>query len=320
MKRVPLLLAAIPLLTFSWLAAWIGVHAEPPVATSAKDNLSSIVPVKSIDSGLLLEPPVVLDWFTREKFVEAASTVGANKVRKRWTNPIVPLPPHPHSAQDVAKGLTVDQVKSYMVKVREIFDRGEAIPVSDVGLISTQEDVIREPMLNHICAFENEFARVYLLVQKTLNGEGWGYFSIVQDMTINPPLDYYAQIHGANVDDVKIEAAECYKCHSSGPLAIHPAREDLVLDAKLMAAVNQTIATQPPSEFYFPANLPRSKTGKLLTLEACTACHAEDAERGPLFQLHSHPIRVMVDFGYMPPDESLTATETAELKAWLDDH
>jgi hypothetical protein len=34
----------------------------------------------------------------------------------------------------------------------------------------------------------------YLLVQKTSTDEGWAYFSIVQDMTVDPPLDYYAQV------------------------------------------------------------------------------------------------------------------------------
>jgi hypothetical protein len=36
-----------------------------------------------------------------------------------------------------------------------------------------------------------------------------------------------------------------------------------------------------------------------------------------LHQLQSHSIRVLVDFGYMPPNRRLTAPEVAELKAWL---
>jgi len=38
----------------------------------------------------------------------------------------------------------------------------------------------------------------------------------------------------------------------------------------------------------------------------------------PLFKVHSHPIRILVDFGYMPPKRRLTPEEIAELKAWLD--
>jgi hypothetical protein len=170
-------------------------------------------------------------------------------------------------------------------------------------------------MLNHISAFENAAVRVYLLVQKTASDDGWGYFSIVQDMTIDPPQDYYAQILES---DIRFEGTSCYKCHSSGPLAIHPAREDLVLDAKLAAALNLYIREQVRSEFHFPSNSPRPPQGKVLALDACTACHSEDGVRAPLYQVHSHPIRVLVDFGYMPPDQRLSPEESAELKSWLD--
>lgn len=285
------------------------VAAEAP---SAVDAAPDIKPATSINSGLLLEPPLDLDWYTREKFVEQSSTVGADKIRKQWTSPVVPLDA---PARPDAQGLSTDEVQDYMREAKRRFDSGEAIPISDVGLISTQEDVIRQPMLNHIAAFENAAVRVYLLLQKTAAGANWLYFSIVQDMTLDPPRDYYAQIVDA---DVRFEGTSCYKCHSSGPLAIHPAREDLVLDTKLVAALNEYIAEQPRSEFHFPADSPMPPQGKPLALEACTACHSEDGMRGPLYQVHSHPIRVLVDFGHMPPDEPLRSDEIAELKAWLD--
>ena len=171
-------------------------------------------------------------------------------------------------------------------------------------------------MLNHIAAFENSAVRVFLLVQKTAADKDWGYYSILQDMTTDPPLDHYGQLIK---DDVKFEGTSCYKCHSSGPLAIHPAREDLVLDAKLAAALGDYIAEQPRSKFHFPKHSPKPKTGKPMQMEACTSCHDEDGDRGPLFQVHSHPIRIMVDFGYMPPGERLTDEEIAELKSWLND-
>ena len=56
-----------------------------------------------------------------------------------------------------------------------------------------------------------------------------------------------------------------------------------------------------------------------MELSACTSCHDADADRAPLYQVQSHPIRIMVDFGYMPPGEQLTKEEIAELKTWLDD-
>jgi hypothetical protein len=289
------------------------MQGDEPKSTDVAHEPKPIQPAQSIGTGLLLEPPLDLAWFTREKFIAEVSTVGAEKINKPWASPVVQLPRHERA--DV-HGLTEVEVKEYMRQAKALFERGDAIPVSDVGLISTQEDVIREPMLNHIAAFENTTARVFLLVQRTASGEGWGYFSIVQDMTVDPPVDYFSQIHP---DRVQLEATSCYKCHSSGPLAIHPAREDLVLDAKLAAALSEYIAEQPRSQFHFPAYSPRPETGQQLTLDACTACHEKDGVRAPLYQLQSHTIRVLVDFGYMPPDERLSPAEIAELQAWLVD-
>lgn len=287
---------------------WTAANA---VETSVE--ATPIAPAVSTDTGLLLEPPLDLSWFTREKFLAASSTVGAEKIQKKWTSPVVKLSEHPRNG---AHGITRDEIKQYILDAKQLFDEGKAIPMSDVGLVSTQEDVIREPMLNHISAFENSVVRVYLLVQRTLSGQDWGYFSIVQDMTLDPPLDYYAQILP---NEVKFEGTSCFECHTSGPLAIHPAREDLVIDAKLAAALSERIAEQPMSRFYFPEHAPRPDAGKKLALSACTACHDEEGIRGPLFQFNSHPIRVLVDFGYMPPEEPLSREEIAELKAWLDD-
>ncbi|HEX2747522.1 MAG TPA: cytochrome c, partial [Verrucomicrobiales bacterium] len=109
------------------------------------------------------------------------------------------------------------------------------------------------------------------------------------------------------------------KCHSSGPLAIHPARADLVSDPPLAAAISKHIADGPRSRFYFP---PEEKAapdyGQPLALKFCSRCHDEDGDRAPLFKTHSHPIRVLVDFGYMPPNRRLKADEIQELKTWLE--
>lgn len=295
------------------------VNAEDVAVPGSADSGSPsaidptpIAPARTTNTGLLLEPDLDLSSYTHKKFAEQMATVGAGKIQKKWTRPVVKLPPHPRKE---AKGLTEAEVKAYMQQVKKLFDEGNAIPVSDVGLISTQEDVIRRPMLNHISGFENSTVRVFLLVQKTSTDKSWGYYSIVQDMTVDPPLDYYGHI---TPQDVKFEGTSCYKCHSSGPLAIHPAREDLVLDAKLAAALSEYIAEQPRSQFYFPEHSPKPKTGKPMKLESCTSCHDEDGDRGPLYQVHFHPIRIMVDYGYMPPGERLSSEEIAELKAWLE--
>ena len=292
-----------------------GARSAEPAPKAAADKTAEpkpIAPPISTNTGLLLEPPLDLSWFTHEKFVAEISNVGPEKIHKPWTSPVVKLPPHKRAD---AKGLTEEEVKEYMRLAKQMFDDGNAIPVSDVGLISTQEDVIRQPMLNHIAAFENEAARVYLLVQRTASDTGWSYFSIVQDMTLDPLLDYFAQIHP---NRVQFEATSCYKCHSSGPLAIHPAREDLVLDAKLAAALSARIAEQPRSVMFFPKESPRPESGEPIAVSACAGCHYAEGDRNTLYQLHSHSIRVLVDFGYMPPDERLSKEEITELKEWLD--
>jgi hypothetical protein len=280
-----------------------------------KPAVPLIKPAVPTGTGLLLEPPLELAWFTTEDFAKASASVGEERIHKKWTSPVTVLPPHPRPD---AKGLTREEVKDYMRQVRRLFEEGKAIPISDTGLISTQEDVIRRPMLNHIAAFSNATVRAYVLVQRTMKDKGWGYFSIVQDLTVDPPVDYYGHVKDAT--EVQFEGRSCYKCHSSGPLAIHPARADLVSDPPLAAAISKHIANQPRSRFYFPPEEkePAPDYGKPMALKFCTRCHEEDGDRAPLFKVHAHPIRVLVDFGYMPPNRSLTPAEVAELKKWLE--
>ncbi len=302
----------LALLGIVLLAPLVPLRGGDPSATPGDSALPLIRPAVSTGTGLLLQPPLDLSKFTTEEFVALSSTVGTNRIHKHWTSAVVTLPPH---ARPGVHGLTEEEVKDYMIQVRRLFDEGSAIPISDTGLISTQEDVIRRPMLNHIAAFSNSVARVYLLVQKTSTDKGWGYFSIVQDLTVDPPLDYFADLNGKGV---KFEGATCYKCHSSGPLAIHPARADLVSDAPLAAALSKHIADQPLSRFRFPQGEIPPDYGRPLALKACTKCHDTDGDRLPLFRVHSHPIRILVDFGYMPPKRRLTPGEIDELRAWLE--
>lgn len=271
-----------------------------------------IKPVASTKTGLLLEPPLDLSRFTRQNFEAESGTVGRDRIGKGWTDPIVPLPPRPAGAKGP---LAEPEVRALARGMREAFDRGGAIAVSDVGLISTQEDIVRKPMFNHVAAFAGPSIHAYLLVQKMAGDKNWGYFAIVQDQQTDPPTDFYAEIFD---DRVKFEGTYCYRCHSSGPLAIHPAREDLLSDAPLLRAINRQIADQPPSRAHYPDNEKPTDHGKPLALKACTACHDPDAARGPLYRTQAHPIRILTDFGYMPPDRRLKPEELAELKAWLE--
>jgi hypothetical protein len=309
-------LTMIVFIAFSlWRVPTLRCDESPKTSKTATETDSRPAtwdPVRSTGSGLLLEPPLDLHKFTREEFLEISGSVGKEKINKQWTNAVKQLPPHSRKG---VNGLAQHEVKDYMLQARQLFDEGAAIPISDVGLISTQEDIIRRPMFNHISAFSNETARVYLLVQKTYGDKGWGYFSIVQDQTTDPWVDYFAEIKGK---DVKLEGISCYKCHSSGPLAIHPVREDLVSDARLAAALSEYIAEQPISQFHFPSHETPPDYGTPLKLKACAECHDKGAVRAPLFRVHSHPIRILADFGYMPPKHRLTADEAAELKAWLE--
>jgi hypothetical protein len=282
-----------------------------PVFAAQAGDVPLIKPAKSLSTGLPFLPDLDLSKFSQEEFFRLSSSVGTNRIHKQWASPVVMLPAH--SRSDV-HGLTLDEVRTYMTQVKEFFREGKANPLSDVGLVSTQEDVIRRPMLNHIAAFSNAVVRAFLLVQKTSTDKDWGYFSIVQDMTVDPPLDYFADMNGK---EIKFEGHECYKCHSSGPLAIHPAREDLVMDARLAAAIGWHIAKGPLSNYYWPPNLKKPDYGKAMTLEFCTECHEKDGVRQPLYRVHSHPIRIYVDYGYMPPKHPLTDAQIADLKAWL---
>lgn len=302
--------AGISLLAGCCWGTWLsrGLGAEPGIASAD----AALAPVRSLGTGLLLEPPLDLSSVTRTSFERMAATVGAGRIQRPWTNPVVALPPH---GRPRVRGLTLEEVKASMAAARDLFERGEAAPVSDVGLVSTQEDVIRQPMLNHVAAFSNDVSRVYLLVQRTASDKDWSWYSIVQDLTLSPAVDYFAELRP---DGPRFEAASCIKCHASGPLAIHPAREDLVLDARLAAAVSRHVATQPRSRMYFPPHERAPEPGPALGLRFCSRCHSEDGDRATLHQLHAHSIRVLVDFGHMPPNRRLDEREVSELKAWLD--
>src|SRR5689334_621605 len=88
-------------------------HGDEPqigAQAAAAEATKLIAPANSTNTGLLLEPPLDLAWFTREKFIAESSTVGAEKINKPWTSAVVKLPPHPRSD---AHGLTEVEVKDY---------------------------------------------------------------------------------------------------------------------------------------------------------------------------------------------------------------
>ncbi len=299
------------LVGIAFAVSFVPLLGEGTVPSADDDAPPLIKPAEPTYTGLLKQVPLDLSKFSTEEFTKLSSSVGTNRIHKKWTSAVVTLPPHPRSP---VNGLTDAEIRDYMNQVRRMFDEGKAVPISDTGLISTQENVIRRPMLNHIAAFSNSVARVYLLVQKTSTDDGWGYFSIVEDLTVDPPQDYFADLNGKEPHFV---GHDCYKCHSSGPLAIHPARADLCSDPQLAAAISQHIAQQPIGHFHWPEGEKPRDYGKPLTLRFCAKCHEPNGSRQALYRVHSHPMRILVDFGYMPPKRRLTPDEVKELSAWL---
>ena len=65
--------------------------AAAPVGSPANRSPQLIAPAVSTGTGLLLEPALTLPEFTREKFAAAMATVGAEKIRRPWTRPVVTL-------------------------------------------------------------------------------------------------------------------------------------------------------------------------------------------------------------------------------------
>ena len=234
----------------SALAADPPEHADPPPIPAAA----------STKTGLLLEPPLDLDWLTREKFIEMSSTVGRDKIGKKWTSPVVTLPAHaPSGVKGLTKdGLTKDEVKAYMTLAKRLFEQGESVPISDVGLISTQEDIIRRPMLNHVAAFANADAHVYLLVQRTSTDKGWSYFSIVRDLNLDPPLDYFGEV---NKEGVKFEGISCFKCHAPGATRTKATAARCSRPSRIRSACWWISATCPPTVGSRPRRSPNSRRG-----------------------------------------------------------
>ncbi len=275
---------------------------------------TALKPIASTGSGMLLQPPIDLTRITRQDFEACSSAVGKDKVWRPWTSAITPLPSPPRRGE-AARALTEREVREIMNQARDAFDAGKSAPVSDIGLVSTHEDVNRKPMYNHVAAFAGPSVNAYLLVQMLAGEDHWGYFSIVQDLATDPPTDYFGDLQ---VPGIKFEKNHCYKCHSSGPLAVYPAREDLVSDVPLLTAINRHIAEQPTSRIHPPGHEKPDEYGAPLKLAACTKCHDADASRGPLYRVHSYPIRLLVDFGHMPPGRRLKPDELTELKSWLE--
>ena len=81
MKHALPLIALLSLIGLPLFCASAG-EQQDSVAAPAVDEPPPIAPAESIGTGLLLQPPLDIDWFTREKFLEAMSTVGAEKIRQ----------------------------------------------------------------------------------------------------------------------------------------------------------------------------------------------------------------------------------------------
>src|SRR5215510_14588690 len=93
-----------------------------PMLGAEPEQIPLIKPAKSLHTGLPFLPDLDLSKFSTEEFTRLSSSVGTNRIRKQWTSPVVTLPPHQRT--DV-HGLNLDEVKTYMSQVKELFREGK---------------------------------------------------------------------------------------------------------------------------------------------------------------------------------------------------
>ncbi len=224
---------------------------------------------------IALKPALTSARVHAEKFEWETATVGAEKIHKPWKSPVVALLPHPRAD---ARGLTPDEAKDLHGAGEADVQRGEAVPVSDVGLISTQEDVIRRPDAQpHAAVLQCGGPGLFLLVQRTVTDKDWALLLHRAGSDRRAALDYFAEVKPSGP---KFEGTSCQGVMLSGPLAIHlGAQGSGTRRAQLAAAVSQHIAEQPRSVFAFPEDSPKPPTGELLRLKFCARCHSEDGDR-----------------------------------------
>jgi len=173
--------------------------------------------------------------------------------------------------------------------------------------------VLGEPQIHSVHGFRNESFDVWFLLTKTFRGS-WDQWALVQDKRGKPNRASF--FHYEKGEAVRANAAgDCYRCHSNGPRALDPARQDLVNGREYLEEVNDYCRSLVGIATDFDGQRP--DFGPELAVAACTSCHATGADRGPLHRIQAHAIRAAVARGRMPPDEPLSREGGLELERWL---
>jgi len=173
--------------------------------------------------------------------------------------------------------------------------------------------VLGEPQIHSVHGFRNDSFDVWFLLTKTFRGS-WDQWALVQDKRVEPNLaSFFHYERGKPV--ISNAKSDCYRCHSNGPRALDPARQDLLHGREYLTEVNDYCRSLVGVETDF--NGPRPDFGAELAVAACTDCHATAADRGPLHRVQAHAIRAAVARGRMPPDGPLTRAAAIELERWL---
>jgi len=174
--------------------------------------------------------------------------------------------------------------------------------------------VLGEPQIHSVHGFRNDSFDVWFLLTKTFAG-AWDQWALVQDKRVTPPLaSFFHYEQGKPVlSNVK---SDCYRCHSNGPRALDPGRQDLVSGWEYVDEVNDYCRSLVGVQADFDG--PKPEFGPELAVADCTGCHATGADRGPLHRIQAHAIRAAIARGRMPPDGRISHEGSIALERWLD--
>lgn len=180
--------------------------------------------------------------------------------------------------------------------------------------------VLGEPQIHSVHGFRNESFDVWFLLTKTFgeqkaSAEPWDQWALVQDKRAQPHLaSFFHYEQGRPV--LSNAKADCYRCHSNGPRALDPGRQDLVSGWEYVDEINDYCRGLVGVQADFDG--PRPDFGPELAVSDCTDCHATGADRGPLHRIQAHAIRAAIARGRMPPDGRLSREGALELERWLE--
>ncbi len=183
-------------------------------------------------------------------------------------------------------------------------------------LVSLQSSIhAKQPMLNSIVLFSGTTADLWILRQRQMLYDGtdaWHTYGIVVDHSTESSTASYFEVFPTGL---LFSGEKCFECHASGPRALRPLRDDLILNRAVADDFNRRIEGYGAVATYFPDRDRASDHGSALTLGFCASCHG--IERGLLYRRQAESIRSLVAVGAMPREGRLTSEQLAELDAWL---